>query len=154
MSGTDVIAIVAFVLSLFNVWHTWRENGPRLDVEKPIHSTIKYFVTTSSQQEERSTSVLRIRMSNPTVRAVHVNGIYLYTGKELVTELEEWHQMVNSARAFFTVESFRQREYNVDLAQISKTLADTHSLNRQFRIRVHDEVGRHYDSKPFVIQPD
>ena len=151
---SNILALVALALGLWNAWTIWRENGPRLNVEIPIHHTIKYQQILDGKIETCQLPGLKIRMSNPTLRPVYINGIFLCAGKNRVGELKEWQQMMSPQSAFFILESFRQREYVVDREQITTLTQDFPPSAKKFRIQVCDEIGRDYYSQTFVIQPE
>ena len=143
-----LIGAFALLLSVVNSWVLWYKSRRRLNFEQVGVKWIKKTVSA----ELLSIPVFSFYMSNPSKLPVHVRDIWLLPSGGPVFELFEHGDMYLGRPAHFTIEPLRRHLFLADTPQLMLGLRSRgHAGDVEVRIKVRDETGQSYTSKPYQL---
>jgi len=146
MTITEVIALIALLLSLFSIYLQWFDKYPRLTIMPRI---AKGSLPTMSG--ERKGSVFSINAYNTSATPVHIKEVWLSTNK-FVIKLYDYNALYSRVFSPFTIEPHRDKDMYVQTKELLEDLKKC-KLNRIFKAKIilQDETHRKYKSKNVTI---
>jgi hypothetical protein len=142
---TDVTAVLALLLSIISLYWQWTRNRPRLKIVPMIrhHNFALIFDGT-----EREVPALKIRVSNPGEKPVHISKVGLILRKGIEISLSQWL----SDPLPMVIDPQAGCEFWIKGPELAREL-EKHSdvKNLKVAICVTDVVGRVYRSQWFRL---
>ena len=146
---SDIIAIIALILSITSLYWQWREKRPHLKVTPSIE--VKSLSIGSNGQggfAQKDTVAFCVYLANPSEKPVHVTAVHLYPQKGKEIPLGEFDALYQRLFRPFTIEPLRGHTFTVWGQTLVKALQESGFNDTvEARVIVKDEVNKQYKSK-------